>query len=411
MRYMKYVGISVLISCGILVLGQAAAVHSAPPPDVPPVPSAALSAPHAGFAVEMPGDIQHRASCVIQIDSSGTAYSSSIHMPGRSDYIAVGRGSRFDAAMAAWLLGTTTLTEPAAQAVLDQKPGTVGRQVFIAAEAYGERFVRLEVALKKSDKPWPDNAADKLLGDLVERLRGAANESQKAEKAAITARLKTLAEQLAAAEARCKEIGESRRSVEAILGADGGYGGDSLSILRNLRSQVRSAETELAQLKARLESLENGPLEHHEKKVKAAEEKLAKVMESVKEGTATTEQVAEAAAELARAKETLAASRASSSSSERNRILSVREADSLRSDIETREARLAPLKEQLAKLEAPDMAAKLATYRNQEQEEQRLHSEIWSLKDGIRTLQNAVREQNSVTITVLAGEGAAKDTR
>jgi len=91
--------------------------------------------------------------------------------------------------------------------------------------------------------------------------------------------------------------------------------------------------------------------------------------------------------------------------------LSVREADSLRSDIETREARLAPLKEQLAKLEAPDMAAKLATYRNQEQEEQRLHSEIWSLKDGIRTLQNAVREQNSVTITVLAGEGAAKDTR
>ena len=63
-----------------------------------------------------------------------------------------------------------------------------------------------------------------------------------------------------------------------------------------------------------------------------------------------------------------------------------------------------PLREQLAKLEAPDMAAKLESYREQQQEEQRLHSEIASLAQRIEAMQQAARERTPTTITVLNGK-------
>ena len=68
------------------------------------------------------------------------------------------------------------------------------------------------------------------------------------------------------------------------------------------------------------------------------------------------------------------------------------------------EARLRPIKEQLARLDSPDMAAKLANYREQQQEEPRLFNEISELSHRIAALQRMARERSSATITVLDGK-------
>jgi hypothetical protein len=344
----------------------------------------------------MPADVEQRASCVIQIDGDNVSFSPMSYR--------VAQGPRFDAMTAAWLLSSTALGEPAVETSLEQKPGLLGRQVLVAAAPSGNRFLRLEVSLKKAEKPWPSGAANRLLPALVDRLRAAAKESQKAENAALAVRLAAVTEQLAAAKARKQEIDESLQGVRDVLGYQGDYyGADSTGVLRRVKLEKARIESELVRLKARLAVVEDQPTAGYEAKVKAAEKALAKVIDDAKRGQAAAEAIEEAATNLADAKEKLATARAQAASSGFPRRHNFGEPESLRTSVAEQEERLKPLREQLAKLEAPGMAAKLTGYREQQQEEQRLQGEIVSLSESVRALQQAIRDRASATFTILDG--------
>ena len=77
--------------------------------------------------------------------------------------------------------------------------------------------------------------------------------------------------------------------------------------------------------------------------------------------------------------------------------------ENLKVSVGEQQARVKQLSDQLAKLQAPGMAAKLANYRKQQQEAQRLDSEITTLSESVRALQRAARDRLPVTFTVLDG--------
>jgi hypothetical protein len=350
-----------------------------------------------GVSPETPPDIQQRASCVIQIDGDGADY---------RGYEA--GGARFDAAMVALLVSSTAMSEPVVQTVLKQNPGLVGRQVLIAAVPAGNRFVRLEVSLKKVAERWPNDAANSLLSALVDRLRTAAGDSQKAESKVRQAQLANLAEQLASVKKRRDEIGESLRSVRDALGQTGEFFGDPTVTVHNLQSQKRQADMELARLKSRLAAMEDQDQQEAvgawEAAVKSQEARLSLLKEMSKSGTANAGKIAEQESKLAEAKSQLLTARAQSLTSRRSRGYNLGEPRNLTSSIAEQESRMKQIATQLAKLDAPGMAEKLANYREQQQDEQRLQNEVAELSQRVNVVKGAARERGPLVITVLDGQ-------
>ena len=161
---------------------------------------------------------------------------------------------------------------------------------------------------------------------------------------------------------------------------------------------------QLAPLKARLAALEDESVDACEAKAALAEKALAKLKERNKRGKAAVELIADAEARLAEAREKLATARAMAPSLQESAAYHANEVRNLKMNIADPEARLRPIKEQLARLDSPDMAAKLANYREQQQEEPRLFNEISELSHRIAALQRMARERSSATITVLDGK-------
>ncbi|MEN6451594.1 MAG: hypothetical protein ABFC96_13965 [Thermoguttaceae bacterium] len=345
---------------------------------------------HGGFSPEMPADVEQRASCIVQIDGVGAGLPSFSYESRQ--------GPRFDPATVSGLLSSTVLSEPVVQATLKLKPGAVGRQVLIAAAPSG-RFLRLEVCLKKAEKPWPDDAANRLLVALVERVRVAAKESKKAEDAARMSRLVAMKEELAALQTRRQEVGESLQSVRAVLGQENW--GDVTGAVRTLKMQKTQLEAELANLKTQLATMESDAVTLGDAEVKSAEKTLAKLTRGVKRGEADVDAVADAATKLAEAKAKLAAAKAAAGpGSMRHQGHQV---DAMRAMIAEREARLKSFNERLAKLASPAMAAKLVAYGDEQREEQRMQNEIAVLADRLRGLQSAMRDRTPSTFTILDG--------
>ena len=216
MRFTEIVAVVVVVALGSFARGQST-------PVLPTVTSP-----------EMPADVQQQASCVLQIDG-GTAIPTAQYSAGPYGVGSAG----FDAATAALLLSSTAMSEPVVRAALAEKSVLVGRQVLIAATPSGIRFLRLEVSLKKAEKPWPSDAANKLLGAMVDRLRAAAEQSQETESKSLEARLAPLAEQLAAAKARRDALVQSLQCVQdAAAQLAGNYGTDPTFSLQSLRAQT-----------------------------------------------------------------------------------------------------------------------------------------------------------------------------
>ena len=349
MRFIRIVAVVVFVACGSLAWGQRENFPPAPATKPPPPASElpAAKAPPAGPALsagstgsyaapyptpwnmypapgtaspETPANVAQRASCVVQIDGGGVDLPPTAYGPyGHSMAYEVGRGGCFDAAMAATLVSSTALSDPVVQTSLKQKPGLVGRQVLIVATpcGNGNRFVRLEVSLKKAEKPWPNDAANTFLAALVDRLRTAAEQSQKAENAVYAARLAVVTAQLAAAKARSSEIGASVRSVREALERTGEFYNEPANALRNLRLQKRQVEMALDPLKARLAALEDEFVPAFEGKVRLAENILS-TLQAAK--SADAQLVAAAKTALAEATEKLATARAMAPSSSEARI-------------------------------------------------------------------------------------------
>lgn len=420
MRYTQVLVAAALLSCVSVAVGKepntaaakAAAIaagsttvgvpagNSAARPNFPTngFPPTACPNPIAGtVAVENPANVEQRASCLIQIDGLGTEYPQ-IGYEG-------GRGSRFDAQALSFLASTTALSEPAVQASLKRKAGLVGRQVFIAAMPTGNRFVRLEVSLKKGDTNWADGDADSVLAALTERLLAAAKESRNAENAALAEKLASAKEQLNESKSRLQEIEDTLAAVHDAMGGSGFQYGDPGHVVQNLRMQVEQMESEIDRQKARLATVTDEPLIGAEAEVKAAEKKLAKLTQEAKNGSVSAEAIAEAANALADAKEKVADARVQTAMNGNPRANNRFEARNIRQNIAEQESRLRPLKSRLAKLEVPGMAAKLARFQEQQQEEQRLRQEVMQLGERVRLIQRAMRDCSAVTLVVLDGKG------
>jgi hypothetical protein len=349
------------------------------------------------ISAEMPADVQQRVSCVIQIDSERSAVPYEFGQ------------ARFDANMVAMLVSSTAFSEPAAQAELKLPAGQLGRQVLVNGVASGNRFVRLEVSLKKGNKAWPADAANRLLRALVARVRAAAEQSARAESSDREQRLMTANEQLRQAKGRCAEIGRSLRAINDVLGQNGEFYNynDPSYMLRNLRQQKRQTESELARLKSRLAALEpeksqSDAVSAWEAAVKSQDERLTLLREMAKAGKIGEDKIADQIARLAEAKGELATARANALAPARSRRYGDAEIQNLKASIAEQQSRLKPLAEQLAKLEAPGFQEKLAGCRDLQQEEQHLRNEVSSLSQRLSQLKS-LAGPSGVLITVLDG--------
>jgi hypothetical protein len=360
-----------------------------PPPQrlapTPPPPSAALYPGRPGLpeTPELPADIEQRASCLLQIDNVASAY-----------------GVRNDATTISLLLSSTAFSEPVIEKMLKLPAGALGRQVIISTSTASPRMLRVEVALRKGEKHYDSGAAASLLKGLLERLTVALEQSAEAEAKAQQAQLKEITSSMESVKKRLAVVSLSLKKVREATSSAMAYE-DPTMTLQNLRSQRRQAEQEISRMEGQLAARQpaGDPIAAWEAAVAAQSAAVASLETQVKEGKVQAAKLAEAQANLADARTKLAAAR-QSSSNDRSTEMEVR---NLRSQIASQEARLKPIKEQLEKLESPELEKHLTDYRENQSEEQRLRSELQELTQSLRTAERAVRDRAIPTITLIDG--------
>ena len=221
----------------------------------------------------------------------------------------------------------------------------------------------------------------------------------------IAERRRVADDAVAEAKAKLTAVSEGLRAVRKALGEPGVYyAGDPETLMRNLRSQARQTASQLDTLKDQLAAMV--PPDHSDEiaawqsAVAANEARLAILDSQLKAGAgASAAEVEAQRARLAEARARLAAAKAPRPETP-VRTYSPHQVPNLTRQIRDLEARLKEQQEQLAALSSPEVAGKLATYREQVEEEQRLRMALSQL-----TQQAGMQPHvpTGVTITVLDG--------
>lgn len=359
-----------------------------------PIPAYPPQLPYGiapAYMRETPPDVEQQASCVVQVNAASA-------LSGRSDINSV-----------PMLLSSTSLCNPVIRKTLDLPAGSLGKLVFITAQMCGGNMVRIDVSLKKTDKPYAPGAADALLAALTDRLRAALQQSAQADAKTSNAQLQSIADALDASRKKLAEISDSNRETRELISTSGSPYEDPQSVIQNLRSQKRQIESELSRLKARQAALE--PEKGAQDAVTAWEAAIdgqtmavARAEALLKEGKGDLAKLTEAQTKLAQAKSQLAAARQQANTPTDQSRYNQSEMRNLKTQIAEQEQRLKPIQEQLAKLDSPAVAAKLSAYRDNQQEEQRLRNEVSECTQRLMMLQRTLRDRGELTITVIDGQ-------
>jgi hypothetical protein len=359
-----------------------------------------LPAEQAGFGrsgvyvpTPIPADVVQQVSVVLQVDGS----------MGDDGY------NRVDTSSIASLLGSTAVIDSAVKSVLKVTPTQRREIVIVNSQPAGNRYTRLEVALRKTDQvELPPDAAEKVLAALTDRLKAALQESANAARSVQQAREGDLQKQMEGARGRLQEARtKSRETRDALSKLSVEISNnDPQYVIRNTRQQRNQVEAELNRSKARLAALEpaSGPLSAEwEEVVKIRTQRLDDAKK-----TDNKADIAEAQAKLAEAKAQLASIKRAAEGSDANRSNNRSEASQIRVQIAEQEARLKPLAEAMEKLEDPKFVDLLEQQPELQAQEQRARTEINEIQNRLDNFRRIAQMDPRIVITVLDGEPDAK---
>lgn len=345
-------------------------------------------------------EVAQRYSCVIRIDTEATNSNGGF------------AGSINDPQSAAALLTSTALIDPAVKSTLHIMPQHRQDSAVVNVYPVGQRLARVEVILRDiPGQTYSEDAAAKLTNALVERLKAAYAESSAAARQAAAGREAPLQKQIESIKARIEELRTKQHEVRGKASNSHMVynGGDPSFELNNLRSQKKSAESELARNRARLETLDpsSGPLAAQwNDVVNLRQKQVNELQKAVDEKKAQPADLQEAEAKLADAKTQLAQLRQSRQPDGTNNGFRANEVASLRSNIVEEEDRLKDLSAQIAKLDDPKYLELLDQLPDMQNEQNRLQSQLFELQNRLDQLRHSEEDAGSVTVTVLDGQRA-----
>jgi hypothetical protein len=365
-------------------------VASAPAP-APAAPTVvyAMASPNGTPAV-LPADVEQAASCVVQVD-------------GGADQFNMYQNP------VAMVLGSTAFCDPAIAATVKLPAGALGKQVIVMANSSG-RCVRVEVWLKKADKAYEAGAADALLKDLVARLPRALRQSAEAERRSNAQQLEAAETAVEAAKVKLKAVTANIQSVQEVLGQTGnyGYGYNTMAAVQNLRSQKHQTHQELRQLRSQLANLAPSVPEAVailKAELKADEERLTTAEAEVKAGKGKAATVDELRGKIAELKAQVTVSKEPAPEQEApQQAFAQQQVRQLKVRYAELDSRLREQERQLASLTSSEMAEKLASFNDMQQEEQRLRNELSELRQHVFQLQRTARQRTVPTVSVLDGK-------
>jgi len=358
-------------------------------------PSAYLPPPPRVIAAD---SIAQQYSVVIRLDSGADSVPSPSNTP----------ISNHDAQMAASLLTSTAIMDPAASRALGLSPEQRRDAVVVNVYLTGLRIARVEVTLLKGHGDYAPDAARKLTSALLESLKKAFEQSSQAARKAAAARRATVEKELKETKEQADALHAKIREVRNV-NPNTMRGMDAQSALDTLKNQKRNNESEITRLKDRLASIEpaSAPLAKElAEVVKLREQQLEVVKKSQQAGTATPADVADAQAKVIESRAALAQATQSSSSSRFDRG---GEVASLRSSIADAEERLKQTNEQIAKLEDPKLAAAFDQLPQMLNDEQRMRSRLFELNTRLEQITRGSDADSGVTITLLDGSQGTEE--
>jgi hypothetical protein len=359
--------------------------------------SVGVSVVAAPYIVVSPEEAADRYSCVIRIDATSDE-AGNVHY--FSDW--------FDSQSAVALLSSSALIDPAVKRMLDLSPAQRWEQVVVNVTAAGPRLARLEVVLRKSAQArYPEDGARKTADELLDRLKRAYEASAAAGRKAAEARLKPIADELAATSARYGELRQRQRLIRARAAdaeVNSAYPAQAGDQLANLRSQHRILQADATRNEARLAALQPPPPQtsQWEQIVKTRQNQVDELKARAKENKATTEQVQDAESRLADAQAELEQARQPQSVNTGNRAMESQIAG-LKATLADERVRLAQMDQQIAKIGDSKLQVdieSLPDLQNREYQERNKVNDLQIRLDAVRRL---AEQEPVVTVTVLDG--------
>lgn len=356
-----------------------------------------LSAVAAPYIVVRPEDASQRYSCVIRVDAPSDEVGNVHYF---SDW--------FDSQSAVGLLSSSALIDPVIKHVLDLSPAQRWEQVVVNVTAAGPRLARLEVILRKSPQArYPEDGAQKTADELLDRLKRAYEASAAAGRKAAEARLKPIADELAATSARYDDLRQRQRAIRARAAeaeVNSAYPAQAGNQLTNLRSQYKMLQADVARNEARLAAMQPPAPQtsEWEQIVKTRQKQVDDLKARAKENKATADQVQDAESKLADAQAELEQARQPQTVDTGNRAVESQVAG-LKATLADERVRLAQLDKQIAKTSDSKLQADIESLPDLQNREYQERNKVNDLQIRLDAVHRLAEEEPVVTVTVLDG--------
>ena len=339
-----------------------------------------------------PDQIAQDYSCVIRLDSDSDL------MPGFATPV--------DSQSASALVTSSALLDPATKSVLNLPPKQRWDSVIVNVSTAGARLARIEVILRKTGTHFPEDGAEKLVYELIRRLKSAYAASSEAAQKAAAARRDPVEKELADITAKADQLRQQQRDIHAQAASLDVPNGQAAVQLNNLRSQKRNLEQDLARNRARLLVLEpaaSPQVSEWAAVVKARQTELDQIKASAATNKATADQVQDAESKLAEAKAQLAQARQPQPQDNVNPQFRASELANLHASVADAESRLKQLDAQIDKLSDPKFQAAMDSLPDLQNAEFRYRNRAGELQQRLENIRRSTQNEGTVTITVLDG--------
>ncbi|HEY1628242.1 MAG TPA: hypothetical protein VGF52_00190 [Tepidisphaeraceae bacterium] len=336
------------------------------------------------YPPEDAANVVEQASCVVQVEAAQNG-----------DF-------RSDGPTIAAILSSSGVEDSAIKQSLALSVEQRAKLVRIAAYPTNEKCALLVVVLRRGEIQFPANAADKLIHAMIDSLRASVQQT-------VEVQIKAINDQIDQAKAKQSELNKHLEALRDKLQEDRGklgelaFGNYTLnSIVAELRTQKRNVEQELNRMKDQLASygpVPAWPSEQWQAVVDLRQKQLDELKQSGKASASEIsdqeEKLAEAKAQLLTAKQAEAA--AGNASDLRYRMDQVR---GFKQQIAEEEKVLAPIDEQLNKLQDPAFIKMLDEMPELQDEIQRTKNQISQLNNRIDWARQRIPDSPPLVIII-----------